>query len=483
MPYHPPVKEDGDPGFSGERITGPELTRRRMRREVWGFLLVVAAVATITFLRAPESYRFPSFNAEEGNIFFPIFYNGVRLGDVLYWPVLFYAMAVPIGIGWAISLLPVRHMPSAMVLAPLALVSVTFAWLALPRHRALFPTDGFRVVLCLVLAILPLAHYSLVSTVMSTHWIGFLALTLMLLVPLPSSTISRVVQVGAMAMVVWSHPLCLALLPAFAYRAATARSRGERGTLLALAALACLFPLLGTYHADSRGASLAAGRVVATSFQVLAQKVVFESIFGNRLREVVLARWGTWPFATVFAIVVGACGLAVWTTRRDRDREQWFLLGYAAYLCVVLPVLVVVLRGYPLDALLSDWSQIYTFVPKVYVLLLLCMVGTALGRGRDWGLRWGRYAAVAALAWAGSVAVFNQSPYRCGPEAGVLIQHTIARLYQAERATGGRDDVHLTVEDPIRRGWPIVIKTRSQWDTERRARPWTFWWLRRPDAE
>jgi hypothetical protein len=458
---------------SREALPASPATRDRGR--MLGLVLLVAA---ITFLHAPNSYLYPSLNGEESLILFPRIYNYIRLADVFYMPGVWYAMAVPMGLGWMISHLPVEYIPHAMSFTALAGVTLAFGWLALPRHRAVFASDQGRRVFCVVIAVLPLAHYSLISTLMSGHWIMFLLLTLIVLVPLPAAPVGKTLQVVAMGLIVWSHPMCVTLLPVIAYRAWTAESRVDRRCWLALGLLVAAYPILGTYRLNKTGVNLAPATVVGYALTFFAEKVAFESIFGNRLRELVHAQLGPGVFfAYLFAVAAGLA-LVVWRTRHRIGREQWFYLAYFPYLGLTLSFLYIVLRNHPPEVFLSDGTQLYTFVPKIHFLLLLSYVATLAGLGQHWTTRTTRAAAAGLVVWAVAVALPNQTAYRGSLELGFDVQRMVERLYAEERRVGGRAKVSMSFDQPLRGDWsPTEIWSAQRWRVERKRRPWTFWWL------
>lgn len=430
-------------------------------------------MAFVTFIRAPNNYLYPSLNGEEGFLF-PLVYNGIRLTDIVHLPGFNYAMAVPAALGYAVSFLAVEYIPYAMTFVSLACVTVTFGWLALPRYRRVFPSDRFRELACVIIAILPLAHYSLISTLMSMHWIAFLLMTFLVLVPLPPKLLAKAVQTLAMGMIAWSHPMCVTLLPVLAFRAWTAESVVDRRCYLGVAVVIAAFPVLGTYYLNSTGSNLDAGTVAGYTLDFIAQKIAFEAVFGNHLRELALASLGSGFFVAYLILVVTACALGVWTLRHRLAREQWFHLSYFTWLGVALPTLFIILRNPAPESFLSDQSQIYTFVPKIHFLLLASYLIAAVAHARGCRLRARPAVAAGLVGWALVVALYNRTAYRGSVELGFVTQRVVERVYQAERKVGRRN-VSMTIHDPLRGGWLIVMRSRSEWKVIRRARA-AFWY-------
>ncbi len=413
-----------------------------------------AAGICITYARDPNLFRYPLAAYEDGRDMFGFFYNHPEPGSILRF-YNGYVSLIPNAAGYLAARAPVTAIPHLLSLFPLLVAALAFAWPARPAFREVVESDRLRWVACLTLALAPLGNYLFVSSTTYSVWNLLFLLILMSLAGAPEKPGAAAGRWAAMAALIWSHPLSIALVPVWLGQAWLRRGLGRLPGLFygALTVTALAYQALGVEHGGDRAVDLAwIGRV--TGILVL-ERVFFNTLLSDRLSRALHNRGEElWVYLIAAAVVATLAAVAIALRRRLGARRLWHL-AVLAYLIVALTALYVIGRSGDLSILTGNPGYRYFWVQRLcFILLIFVLVEPLL---KAWA---GRPARAAATALALLLAVdlwwlnrMDNSKYRGRPGQGAKLAAFTANVAEQERTGDG------SVSARLQRGaWSIELE-------------------------
>jgi hypothetical protein len=384
--------------------------------------------------------------------FFAHFYNNPSVREVA-WFYNGYVSLLPNAVVYVTThLFPTRWAPYLLSLWALGVGAVACSLFALPRFRAIVPSDRARVAICALLTLWPLGDFALASAGVYSLWHMLLALGLLALAPAGRSRRGEIALAVVQILFIWSHPLSIALVPLWLVKVAAGRDREERIIAAALVAAAVAYQLFGVHHA---ALELSLRNALRRSGWLVWVRVVFESVVGARLtvaqaahgRPIVASLGGMATVATLAALLVAA--------RRRFDHRRLLVLAGLAYLIYALTVGSVWARNLPAET--WEWGQRHYYVQQ-YLFLLAAMV-VLHGVASRW--RWSLRRLAVALTPVAAFAVFSIYSNRYAfweqvPGDGPQIAAFLEKVAAAERDKGPRPRT-LHYERP-RRAFDIIVR-------------------------
>ena len=410
---------------------------RRSSHSRLAFVLLFAAAAAVTWLRAPDLYRLPIAAYEDGRDVFGFFYNHREPGSILRF-YNGYVSLLPNLAGWLAVRLPTPRVPLALALFPLCTAALAFSWPALPSQRTLIERDGLRWAACLVLALAPVGNYLFVSNTSYSVWTLLFLLVLMSLGEPPGSARGLALQGLAMAALILSHPLSIALLPVYLWRLWRRWGAGMPTRLFhgALAAVAVLYQLAGVEHGGERRLeALEVGRVTVT---LVLERVVFNTLASDRLSRILHGRGEADRVLAAAALALAAVAALAIIFRRRFERRHLTRLAILGYLIVALTALYVVGREGTLQILTGNPAYRYFWVQRLCFIVALFVVADAVSGGGGRRPARAALAGLAALAVAAQLAWLNQMDnrkYAARPGMGLKLA-TFTEEVARQEATG-----------------------------------------------
>ncbi|MCG8456828.1 MAG: hypothetical protein MI919_11155, partial [Holophagales bacterium] len=259
----------------------------------WLAPAVVAAVASILVFRSFNAVMYPILHCEDGTEMLAYYLNRPHpLG--VFRDYAGYVSLMPNLMGYAAArLLPPHVAPYAMVGFSLAMATAALSLFVSRSFRFVVPKDRSRALICLIVASVPLGNHALITNLTYSLWHIFLIALLSILAPMPATSRGRLAQAGYLCLAICSHPLSIVFVPICLVLSIARRSRGERLRNLGILVVVLLYAWLGIRSTETAGSGeeLAA---VGISAEYVAHRVVFESVFGNRMRMILQGSHQTW---------------------------------------------------------------------------------------------------------------------------------------------------------------------------------------------
>jgi len=184
-------------------------------------LLLIAVLFLIIFVRAPRALLLPTLRVEDGHDVFAHFYQNRGLVEVLrfkggYLPLL------PNLIGYLSVRLPTRMIPYALTWIPLALTLIAHSVFFSKAYATYIPSSLLRFSICVFFSLVPFSQFHLLSLTDYSIWNALLLLVLLSIVRFPDRHRAPILVVYAL--LVWSHPLSIVVLPFIIYHFVEDRS-------------------------------------------------------------------------------------------------------------------------------------------------------------------------------------------------------------------------------------------------------------------
>lgn len=307
------------------------------------YLGLLCAIAAIRLAQTPSVLTVPPLFSEDGGLFFEHFYNR-RSSDP--W-LIYYQGYVSLGpnlLAWLISHVPTLQVPRAYWLVGQAVSTWALSIFCLPRFRTVVPSDGLRLIACAALAALPLGNGFLFTTVAWCFWPMLMASVLLCLVPpVRQRAPARLAEFVFLVVNACSSPASALLVPIYGWRVWRAVDVGERIRFTTLAVVTIAYVIVmrlelvsadWVVNADVADQLLRGDYTVVEAMMltvpVIADRVVFEGLFTNRVRIALIYRG---LHVVVFSIGLLVIGAAAWFARADHrvraqvSRIRPFLLG------------------------------------------------------------------------------------------------------------------------------------------------------------
>ena len=457
---------------------------RSYRWSAW--IALVAALAGILFLRAPEMVLAPALLFDEGAKVFSYFYEHRDATEILR----FKSGYVPLVgnlIGYIAVRFPTRAIPYAFVGSAVLIATFTYSLFFLRAFRTWVPSDLERALVCILFALAPISDCLLVTMSDYSTWNLFSALILLTLCPPPTRRGWRYLHAFVCNLLVWSHPLTILIAPVVLwYSFKNKKHRTFYHVLLFNLAVHQVFGVAGIVTMQGlweHGGKLHIGLVPqllqsgSWTVQIIAA-TAFRTAFGSPLFE-----WAVQTRPSLLLIWIACLAVGCYLVARRVPRFG-ALLGFIAYLIVSLTFLSCFLRY---EDIHDDPIAFIIYSPRYIYLQSLCFLllfGTILVSAWDLAFsylraKWDRpivrklgqltFVPLAALLCHyyilntefGHYFVKNTqraSPYY-DPDArnGMIVREFFARLARIEQRLGSRSGIQLTADKF--NDWPIHIDT------------------------
>ncbi len=252
-----------------------------MKRPRLWLATALVLTAVLSVVRAPDRLSSPQFWAEDAAVFF--IQAEVNGAGSIAAPYAGYILLLPRLVAYAGRLVPVVHVPGLYAVA-------SFGVLALAVCAAFWATRDrpawARLAFGLALLTVPFVD-EVWSVLTNTQWIGAAAMVAIIGAPSPATPAARGLVLAFLALIAFTGPFALVLLPCALLVAWRAKD-GWTMTLVAMLAVAALV-CLATLAASSRG-----GMELSIPARLAAFAVGRTKLFaGTSLAAATLA-WGAW---------------------------------------------------------------------------------------------------------------------------------------------------------------------------------------------
>jgi len=462
--------------------TAPRTTRDRTYWLAWIFLF--PAVLGIIILRAPSMVFVPSLPFDEGAKVFAYFYQHRDAREILRFKSGYLPLIGNL-IGYLAVRVPTRAIPYALAGSAVLISSVTYSFFFGRYFRRWIPSDLNRALICLILALAPIADCLLVTISDYSLW-NLLIILIVLTVWRPSDRpLFRLLHGLTLNVLIWAHPLTIIIAPlvlwrAFAERASPTFYRVIFFNLIVhqVFGVAGILTTRGLWDHETGvpiDVSVISKLADATGWTIqIITATAFRTAFGSLTFQSTYRAGSTLPIIWI-SFCIAASG---WVAYRNPQIRS-LLLGLV-YLIVALTFLSCFLRyedvhGDPIGFI--RYSPRYIYIQSLCFLLLFA---TLLSSG--WGIIWAqssngeraaRYAGWSAAPLAVLVcyyAILNTQfgyfvpnakrtgpYYDTSPENGLIVQKFFNQLADRERINGSHRQIQLVAEKL--NDWPIAIDT------------------------
>lgn len=372
--------------------------------------LLLCLIALVLFARSYTAFVYPFLFCEDGTIMYGYYVGNLDPARLLS-PYAGYISIVPNFICYALSNLSPAYAPYLFSGCSLLVAAAAMSLFSLRRFRVVLPSDAARMAICLLLALWPIGNFALVSLATYSLWYLLLALLLLAAAPLPRSRGAVAAQFVFMVLAAWSHPLSIVVIPLCAYLLLVRKATRDRLVNGGLIAAVLLYMVFGVTHGE--GTRFTPG-AVATTGTYLAHRVLFEAVFGNRMRLILRARGYGWLIVAAALLVLLAINLLVWLARPRLTRAHLRQLAGVSAFVVALTFLGVIARKMTPTSHLVSWNHRYFYLQQYAVLLVAAVAVAHLVQVPRWANLARRLAApagVALLAYALAGTIHNRQFY------------------------------------------------------------------------
>jgi hypothetical protein len=335
-------------------------------------LLCCFAIATLLWLRRPDSIMNAQFWAEDG---FILFHDRVVYGAAgsLHHVYAGYYTVLPRLIAAGASVLPVALVPLAYSVSALIISTVCLASFSLPQCRSILSSDSMRVVASLLFAT---AVYSseIVGVLINTQWFLLIPATLGLFSGAkPTSRYQKALNFFLGALLGLTAPLLIVLVPICVWRILKSRSVRfpyDLGLLVALGVQSIAF----TANARSMGTHSGAIPTIGAAAASAVYGIVLRTMLGHA------TALGLAIVRNVTAVTAVAAAGSAWLTWfwMSSQREERIRLLLGLYLAAASLALAIAGRGLagPFGTLAGfrGWgSERYFFFPSCIFIYLVAL--------------------------------------------------------------------------------------------------------------
>lgn len=299
---------------------GMYINRINSRNYAWAFLGLSTVIALVQVLRCLNYVFYPILHAEDGATIFPYYYHNAKISGIFRNQAGYVSLIQNTIAYLSIRLFSVKIVPYIWIALSLMLSTATISIFSLRRYRFVMPDDMSRVIVCLLLALIPLGHYSLVAGLTNTQWNIFYLALLLIIAPLPQWPLAKALQFVFLAFAVWSNPLSVLFIPICLLLLFVRTSFSERIVNAGIIVLTVLYGLVVKQSSNTDYQfDLFDGFIL--SLKYIAQRVVFESVFGNGLRVVLYHANKSWVIEVFALFIVCVLCLGVLSVNRKDNRS------------------------------------------------------------------------------------------------------------------------------------------------------------------
>ena len=341
----------------------------------WLFVLVTL----IIFIRASNAFVYPILHCEDGWHLLAYylehddprdiwrFYNG-------------YLSLLPNIASYFASFASPSTTPYFMAMYALFIGAVAHTVFYLKRFRRMVPNDHLRAFICLFIVIMPLGNQALFSSTAYSLWHLLLALLLLAYVSPVTDEQHRLVWWSEiplfifLALAIYSHPLSFLALPLFFYNLVTQKGWQAKLFCAALIVITFSYLVVGVSPGDTRFHGQISIMELLTSLRLIAERVVFEALFGNPLRVTALQLgYASWIYVivgllTFILIIIGVLN------RRYYDKRDVAHLVVIILFILGFTLMSVVVRDFLSEVQIEPWEQRYFYLQQKFFLIAFVIV-------------------------------------------------------------------------------------------------------------
>jgi hypothetical protein len=264
---------------------------------------------------------------------------------------------------------------------------------------------------------------------------------------------ARLSQFIFIALASWSHPLSILLIPIgmvlFFTRPSPLDKIGNLGIVISAAAYA----MFGV-QATSSNATLN-GKTFIVTYQYLMHRVIFESIFGDHVRDILEHTTYPWLINALALGLLALLALAVWSYhKKHNSRADLVMVGFLAFVILAITFLSAIGRSMKLEGIVESWGHRYFYLQQLLFAFLVIVYAV---RAVEWKtMTTGTRVVMAVLAalYIISLNVSNESFFITSKEQGI---GTIEFLKKAERQMHDGEGVNGPFTFPRGGEWDITL--------------------------
>lgn len=407
--------------------------------------MLLGIIMLIAFLRTPSAFLQPVVAFEDGSNMFAFYYNN-RAPDSILRHYQGYTSLLPNLVGYVAPFAPTRAIPYVLALFPLVASSLSLSWLSRDIYRFVVADDRTRRLACVVLALVPVANSLFVSNTTYSIWSLLLLLILLALAPPPTRVAAALLRLGAMSVLIVSHPLSMALMPLYLGGLYVFRKRGPCvwGFYLGLVTVSVAYQRLGMWSGVATSGHLLDSLHMLPA--LVSDRVVFSSLCGVSASRALHGANVATLVHTVSAGVAVALAVLVVRYRQRLDGRQKLLAAVLVYLIVSLSVLYLLGRTPGESVVSSPGSQRYWWVQRILFMVLLIFLANAFWGRVNLAARpraWRATLAVAMISWLALLNAFNNCWYKTSAEAGRRMASFTSEVTRQEATGNGSVSARL----------------------------------------
>jgi hypothetical protein len=323
-------------------------------------------IATILVLRCFNAVFYPILHCEDGTEMVAYFLNNPHPVEIFRF-YNGYISLIPNTIGFLVtSLFPLYIVPYIMVAFSLVLSIAALSIFSLRRYRFIMPDDKYRVLICVIVALIPLGNHAIITTLTYSQWHIFIISLLMIIAPLPKSNLAKAAQFSFLALAVFSHPLSIVFIPICFVLLFVQPSLSNRITNIGIVMLVVSYQLFGinstniSYKIDST--------TFLVTFKYIVHRIIFEPVFGNNLR-VILYDANQLLIINIFAIFVLCIIIIVLSTNNPYLKNKLSLFSFLLYVISVVTFISVVSRSMTYGSS-NPWNQRYFYTQQLLLIFI-----------------------------------------------------------------------------------------------------------------
>jgi hypothetical protein len=338
------------------------------------FLILIIIVA-----KNPCLYIHPPFIVDD-SMLFQYYFNHPDINDFFYFWGGYFSFFPNIFVKLFVLTLPLTWMPQAFALLSL-LVKTTATWLfCLPPFSIFIPNRLVRLVISVLIAILPISHWTLDSGLMGyQHW-NLLTIVFLVLVIEPCISDKTWCLVTLVVfMFICSTPVSIIFLPIFLVRAIqTLRNRKivRSSTYFMLSACAVIYIFFGMVKLNME-VNPATQKQIIPDFQNIIQvglcqsfqRVIFDSFLPPTFRMIAYGISPWLPLIMSVIIFIAICVVVIKVSRKNSPVANLaILVGYVA-----LSITISVIMRKPVSDffIYNEGGHRYFYAQRFLLLLLV----------------------------------------------------------------------------------------------------------------
>lgn len=424
----------------------------RVIRQNYPLALVglAAFIVLILGLRTFNAVFYPVLHCEDGTEMLAYYWNHPYPVEIFRF-YMGYISLIPNAVGFLSTFLfPLHVAPYVMVLFSLGIATTALSLFALRRFRPIMPDDKSRMLVCLMLALLPLGNFAMLTNLTYSMWHILLIAIVLMAAPPPKSTIAKLFQFIFIVLASWSHPLSILLIPIgvvlFFARPSLLDRIGNIGIVISTTAYA----MFGVQAASSN--ATLSGETLIITYHSLMHRVIFESVFGNHARDILEHTTYPWLINVLALGISVLLVLAIWSYhKKHKSKINLVMVGFLTFVIFAITFLSIAGRSMELESIVVRWGHRYFYLQQLLFafLVILYIIRTVEWKTMATSTR----VVMAALAaiYIISLNVYNEGFFTTSKEQGV---ETIEFLKEAERQMNTGEGVKE----------PFIFSRGGEWD-------------------